>query len=54
MRPVTARRLRSVFVSAWLVIAVVVVCFPLYYVFEGALTRPGTWTRASPVWCRST
>ena len=38
MRPVTARRLRSVFVYAWLVIAVVVVCFPLYYVFEGALT----------------
>jgi sn-glycerol 3-phosphate transport system permease protein len=38
MRPVTARRFRSAIVYVWLVVAVVVVCFPLYYVFEGALT----------------
>jgi len=38
LRPVAARRLRAVAVYAWLVAAVVVVCFPLYYVLEGALT----------------
>lgn len=35
-------RLRSTLLYAWLVVAVVVVCFPLYYVFEGALT-PTAW-----------
>lgn len=38
LRPVAARRLRTVALYAWLVAAVVVVCFPLYYVLEGALT----------------
>lgn len=38
MRPTTVRRVRSALVYAWLVAAVIVVCFPLYYVFEGALT----------------
>ncbi|MGN7192191.1 MULTISPECIES: carbohydrate ABC transporter permease [unclassified Curtobacterium] len=38
MGPRTARRIRSTLLHAWLVVAVVVVCFPLYYVFEGALT----------------
>ncbi|KQO48106.1 MULTISPECIES: carbohydrate ABC transporter permease [unclassified Frigoribacterium] len=38
MRPSTARRVRSGLVYAWLVVAVVVVCFPLYYILEGALT----------------
>ncbi|MBF4608980.1 carbohydrate ABC transporter permease [Curtobacterium sp. VKM Ac-1393] len=38
MRPSTLRRLRAALVYAWLVVAVIVVCFPLYYVFEGALT----------------
>jgi sn-glycerol 3-phosphate transport system permease protein len=38
MRPITVRRVRSALVYLWLVVAVVVVCFPLYYVFEGALT----------------
>jgi len=38
MGPRTARRIRSTLLHAWLIVAVVVVCFPLYYVFEGALT----------------
>ncbi|WIJ44772.1 carbohydrate ABC transporter permease [Curtobacterium citreum] len=38
MGPRTARRVRSTLLHLWLITAVVVVCFPLYYVFEGALT----------------
>lgn len=38
----TRARLRTTLVYAWLVTAVVAVCFPLYYVFEGALT-PTAW-----------
>lgn len=38
MGPRTARRVRSTLLHLWLIAAVVVVCFPLYYVFEGALT----------------
>lgn len=38
MRPTIVRRVRAGLVYLWLVVAVAVVCFPLYYVFEGALT----------------
>lgn len=40
--PRTARRLRNALVYLWLTASAIVVCFPLYYVFEGALT-PTTW-----------
>jgi sn-glycerol 3-phosphate transport system permease protein len=36
------RRLRAAVTYAWLTACVVTVCFPLYYVFEGALT-PTAW-----------
>ncbi len=42
-RSLSARaRVRSALLYLWLVIAVIVVCFPLYYIFEGALT-PTAW-----------
>jgi sn-glycerol 3-phosphate transport system permease protein len=42
-RPGHARgTFRAALLYAWLTICVIVVCFPLYYVFEGALT-PTTW-----------
>ncbi|MCC4908307.1 carbohydrate ABC transporter permease [Microbacterium sp. cx-59] len=41
-RPATRSPLRDAFLYAWLVAAVIVVCFPLYYIFEGALT-PTAW-----------
>ncbi|MFB2556363.1 carbohydrate ABC transporter permease [Herbiconiux liangxiaofengii] len=42
LRASTRSRIRSTLLYAWLVAAVLVVCFPLYYVFEGALT-PTEW-----------
>jgi len=41
-RSSTRARMRSALLYAWLVAAVIVVCFPLYYIFEGALT-PTAW-----------
>ncbi|MDF2666600.1 MAG: ABC-type sugar transport system, permease component [Microbacterium sp.] len=41
-RTTLGRRVRSTLLAAWLVAAVVVVCFPLYYILEGALT-PTEW-----------